>query len=67
MLNVLLIKQKMREMNMKYKDLSEVLGVHEGTINNWFRYFRTPTLSHVVGICKVLDLKIDDVVVGIVE
>ena len=66
MLNVLLIKQKMREMNMKYKDLSEVLGVHYGTVNNWFRYFRTPTLAHVVAICKVLEMNIDDVIVGIV-
>ena len=44
----------------------EVLGVHEGTINNWFHYFRTPTLAHVVAICKVLEMNIDDVIVGIV-
>lgn len=66
MLNVKLIKQKMQDMNMNNKQLAEKMGVHDGTISNWFRYFRTPTLSHVVGICKILDLNIDDVIVGIV-
>lgn len=67
MLNVKLVRQKMKEMNISNKKLAEVLGVHYGTVNNWFRYFRTPTLAHVVAICKILNLNIDDVVVGIAE
>lgn len=67
MLNVKLVRQKMKEMNISNKKLAEVLGVHYGTISNWFCYFRVPTLSHVIAICKILDLNIDDVVVGIAE
>ena len=67
MLNVKLVRQKMKEMNISNKKLAEVLGVHYGTIGNWFSYFRVPTLSHVIAMCKILDLKIDDAIIGVVE
>ena len=67
MLNVKLVRQKMKEMNISNKKLADALGVHYGTISNWFSYFRVPTLSHVIAMCKILDLKIDDVVVGIAK
>lgn len=66
MLNAKLVRQKMKEMNISNKKLAEVLGVHYGTVSNWFCYFRTPNLNHIIAMCKVLDLNIDDVVVGIV-
>ena len=67
MLNVKLVKQKMKEMNISNKQLADALGVHYGTISNWFSYFRIPNLNHIVAMCKMLDLKIDDAIVGIVE
>ena len=54
-------------MNISNKKLADALGVHYGTISNWFSYFRVPTLTHVIAICKILDLNIDDVVVGIAK
>ena len=67
MLNVKLVKLKMKEMNISNKKLADALGVHYGTISNWFSYFRVPTLTHVIVMCKMLDLKIDDVIVGIAK
>lgn len=54
------LKVRLAELDIKQKDLCEILGVTKQTLSSWVNSKNYPTLETAFKIAKVLDCKVDD-------
>ncbi len=62
MINGDLLKEKRIEKGLTQEELGKLVGVSKVTIHSYEKNKKTPSLKHLVIICKKLDMKIDDVI-----
>lgn len=59
MINLELLNQKLKEKNLKQKDLADMLGLRRSSITGW-KSGADPKVRVLVQICEILDVSADD-------
>ncbi len=62
MINGELIKEKRIKKGFTQDELGKLVGVSKVTIHSYEKNKKTPSLKHLIMICKKLDIKLDDVI-----
>lgn len=60
-INTNIIKAKIYELGYEYKDISNILGIHEQTISNWINYRNLNNICKFLDLLILLDLDIKDI------
>lgn len=59
MINLDLLNQKLKQKNLKQKDLADMLNIHKSAITAW-KSGVDPKVKILVQICEILDVSADD-------
>lgn len=59
MINLELLNRKLKEKNLKQKDLADMLGLRRSSITGW-KNGADPKVRILVQICEILDVSADD-------